>query len=134
MKDVFSPAANRRTLYGHLDRLNVPGLLRTFDFPSPDATSPQRSETTVPPQALFLMNSPFVQECARRLCRRPEVAGETEPSRRIDRLYRLLYGRAAIPEEVSLGLRYLDKSGPAAMSWERYAQALLMVNELAVVD
>src|SRR5262249_45752887 len=32
---ITAPAATRRTLYGFLDRLNVPELYRTFDFPSP---------------------------------------------------------------------------------------------------
>ncbi len=64
VKDLTSTAATRRTLYGHLDRLNVPALYRTFDFPNPDATSPQRDNTTVAPQALFLMNHPFAIDCA----------------------------------------------------------------------
>ena len=54
----------RRTVYGFIDRQNLPGLFRTFDFASPDAHSPQRFTTTVPQQALFLMNSPFVVEQA----------------------------------------------------------------------
>src|SRR5262249_57722730 len=53
VKDAFAPADTRRTLYAYLDRLNVPGLYRTFDFPSPDATSPQRDATTVPQPPLF---------------------------------------------------------------------------------
>src|SRR5262249_22789954 len=62
-----TPFVLRRTLYGFIDRQNLPGLFRTFDFPSPDSTSPQRYETTVPQQALFLMNGPFVMEQVRRL-------------------------------------------------------------------
>src|SRR5207302_4061017 len=77
-KEILSPQAKRRTVYAYLDRLNVPGLFRTFDFPNPDATSPQRDTTTVAPQALFMMNNPFMLECARALVRRPEVASEPE--------------------------------------------------------
>src|SRR5439155_9917826 len=69
-RDLLAPASTRRTLYGFVDRLQVPGLYRSFDFLSPDATSPQRDTTTTPPQALFLMNSPFVAECSRQLARR----------------------------------------------------------------
>ena len=36
-------------LCGTLDRLDVPNLLTTFDFPSPAATNPQRDATTVAP-------------------------------------------------------------------------------------
>ena len=57
----------RRTVYGFIDRQNLDGLYRTFDFAVPDATSPRRFVTTVPQQALFLMNSPFLHEQARRL-------------------------------------------------------------------
>ncbi|MEX0977472.1 MAG: DUF1553 domain-containing protein, partial [Pirellulales bacterium] len=43
IKEIFAPAATRRTIYGYIDRLNLPGIFRTFDFPNPDATSPERS-------------------------------------------------------------------------------------------
>jgi hypothetical protein len=120
-------------VYGFLDRLNVPGLYRSFDFPSPDATSPQRDTTTVPQQALFLMNNPFVLDCARRLVQRPEVAGEKDAGKRVERLYRLLYGRPPAAEETALAREYLgDAATPAA--WERLAQALLLANEFVFVD
>ena len=47
-------------------------MFRAFDFASPDTHSPQRFATTVPQQALFMMNSPFVIEQAKAL------AAETE--------------------------------------------------------
>ncbi len=53
--DIPTP---RRTIYAMIDRQNLPALFRTFDFASPDAHSPGRYFTTVPQQALFLMNSP----------------------------------------------------------------------------
>ena len=132
-KDLLSAAANRRTLYGHLDRLNVPGLWRTFDFPSPDATSAGRVETTVPQQALFLMNNPFALDCARRLAQRSDVAGVEERRGRVDRLYRLLFGRVSTAAERTLAREYLGQGGDAT-AWERYAQALLLTNEFLFVD
>ena len=65
--DHRAPFSTRRTVYGFIDRQNLDGLYRTFDFAVPDATSPRRFVTTVPQQALFLMNSPFLHEQARRL-------------------------------------------------------------------
>jgi hypothetical protein len=129
--DVLAPASRRRTLYGHIDRLNVPGLYRAFDFPSPDASSPQRDSTTVPQQALFLMNNPFVLECARGVLKRPEVAAEKETEPRVERLYRLLYGRAPVAEETALAQEFL---GDGTAAWERYVQALLVANEFVFVD
>jgi hypothetical protein len=137
-----SPFTGRRTLYGFIDRQNLPGLFRAFDFASPDATNPQRYLTTVPQQALFLLNSPFVLEQARALIRRPEFASLTEeaPSR-IQSLYRLVFGRDADAEEVRLGERFLagggEPTGPTTVTltaWERYAQVLLLSNEFMFVD
>ena len=42
VKDINEPATTRRAIYGYIDRLNLPGVFRTFDFPNPDATSPER--------------------------------------------------------------------------------------------
>jgi mono/diheme cytochrome c family protein len=104
-----APFPRRRTLYGFIDRLNVPGVFRSFDFAGVDAHSPQRFETTVPQQALFLMNSDFVAERARAVAARPEVAGAPDPAARVRALYRLLLGRAPAEGEVELGVRFQDQ-------------------------
>jgi hypothetical protein len=132
-----TPFVPRRTVYGFIDRQNLPGLFRTFDFPSPDSTSPQRYETTVPQQALFLMNGPFVLEQVRRLIHRPEVHNQNQPEARIQALHRLVFSRAAEPEEVSLGIRFIEAQTGQSGSltpWEKYAQVLLMTNEFVFVD
>ena len=46
-----APYSKRRTIYGTVDRQNLPALFRTFDFASPDVSNPQRFQTTVPQQA-----------------------------------------------------------------------------------
>src|SRR5262249_22559392 len=53
--DLTKESTTRRTVYGFIDRQNLPGLFRTFDFAGPDTHAPQRFETIVPQQALFLM-------------------------------------------------------------------------------
>jgi hypothetical protein len=133
VQDTLSPAARRRTLYGYLDRLQVPGLYRTFDFPSPDSTNPQRDATTIPQQALFLLNHPLVLDSARYLVQRPEVAGANDFSTKVAAVYRLIYGRAPAAVEVELAREFL---GGAVQSpgWSRYVQGLLMANEFAFVD
>jgi hypothetical protein len=129
--DLAAPASTRRTLYGKIDRLNLPGLYRTFDFPDPSATSPKRDATTVPPQALFLLNHPFTLAAAKALANRADVICWTDLEARVDRLYHLLYGRAPTGEELDLARGFVaDPEG----GWERYAQALLMSNEFAFID
>jgi hypothetical protein len=133
-----APFPTRRSVYGFIDRQNLPGVYRAFDFASPDTTCPQRHQTVVPQQALYLMNSPFVREQAQRLVARPELAGDQPMEQRITRLYRLLYGREADPEEVEMGLRFLNQAGgensPRPVPWVEYAQVLLLANEFAYVN
>src|SRR5947209_9879037 len=97
MQETYS---KRRSVYLFIDRQNLPGMFRAFDFASPDTHSPQRFTTTVPQQALFMMNSPFVVQQAKALAARPEIAQDPEPSRRVEKLYRILYGRSPTAEEL----------------------------------
>ena len=101
------PFPTRRTVYGYIERQNLPGIFRTFDLASPDSTSPQRFRTTVPQQALFLMNSSFVVEQARQLAARPDLVARTDDESRLRYLYQLLFGRAPDADELALGLGYL---------------------------
>jgi hypothetical protein len=131
VQNFLAPTANRRTLYAHLDRLNVPGVYRTFDFPSPDSTSAKRDQTTVPPQALFLMNHPFVATCAKNLVDRPDVASLTDPDRKLDRVFAILFARPPTDRERALARTALADPG---IGWPRFAQALLMTNEFMFID
>ncbi|XZE46160.1 PSD1 and planctomycete cytochrome C domain-containing protein [Pirellulaceae bacterium SH467] len=58
-------ANRRRTIYGTIDRQYLPTVLSVFDFANPDMHAPERNETTVPQQALFALNHPFVAAQAR---------------------------------------------------------------------
>jgi cytochrome c553 len=98
----------RRTLYTFVDRQDLPGVLRSFDFADPGAHSPIRSVTTVPQQALFFMNNPFVLEQVRGVLSRPDIAGIAEPTRRINALFRELYSRSATPTELASSLKFLS--------------------------
>jgi hypothetical protein len=109
--------APRRTIYGFVDRLNIPGMLRAFDFASVDAHSPQRHQTTVPQQALFLMNSPFMIEQARALAKRSGEAAAEAPER-VRALYRLVYGRDPSDDEITLGRRLLDQPAPPTVVYK----------------
>jgi mono/diheme cytochrome c family protein len=130
------PFAARRSVYGFIDRQNLPGLFRTFDFASPDSSTPQRHVTTVPQQALFLMNGPFVVQQAKALAAQPDVTACTDAGERIAYLYRLLYGRPPDADEAALGRRFVESAGTekALSPWEKYCQVLLMSNEFAFVD
>jgi hypothetical protein len=103
----------RRSVYGFIERQNLPGTFRTFDFASPDSTSAQRFKTNVPQQALFFMNSPFVAEQARLLAAKPEFRTAADDATRIRRLYTALFDRAPDQAEINLGLDFLGQRAPA---------------------
>src|SRR5581483_9547289 len=131
------PFSTRRTVYGLIDRQNLPGMFRTFDFSNPDTSSQRRFQTTVPQQALFLLNSPFVVQQARELVKRPEIADAKNAAERIQALYRVVLQRCAEEKEVVLGEKFLaQQPAPNAKlsPLEKYAQVLLLSNELMFVD
>ena len=127
------PDARCRTVYGFIDRQNLPNLFRTFDFAGPDTTCPQRFTTTVPQQALYLLNSPFIEAQAKRLGIRSGVASDDDEER-IRVIYRLAYQREPSAEELALAERFVGEFVPSGAAWERLGQALLVSNEMMFVD
>jgi hypothetical protein len=106
------PYSRRRSVYGFVDRLNLSNVLMSFDVANPIVHSPQRHFTTVPQQALFLMNSPFLMEQARRLVARPDITGT--PAEKVRALYRRIYGRMPSETELGAGMRFVRETGTAA--------------------
>jgi hypothetical protein len=104
---IGQPFSARRSVYGYIDRQNLPGVLRTFDFASPDTTSSQRFFTTVPQQALFLLNSPFVVEQARSLVTNTLFQKISREPERVDFLYRKLFQREPDKTELKSALHFV---------------------------
>ena len=138
-----APYSARRTVYGFIDRQNLQGLFRTFDFSSPDVSSVQRFRTTIPQQALFMMNSPFVIEQAKAFAKRSELTNVSDPGERIKSVYRILFNRTPTQKESALGMRFLEGAAQlrpepananALTPWEEYLQALMMTNEFCFID
>jgi hypothetical protein len=132
------PLNARRTVYGLVDRQNLPGLFRSFDFAVPDQCVERRPKTTVPQQALFAMNSPFVMEQARALAALPEITAEPDPRRRVSVLFRRVLGRAPSEHEAAAAVRFVAAAAGEPESkltpWEQFAQVLLGGNELVFLD
>jgi hypothetical protein len=132
--DLFkAPFTARRTVYGLIDRTNLPSVFRAFDAANPDTHSPQRFQTTVPQQALFLLNGPFVQEQAKALAARATGAA---PAEQVKALYRLALGRSPTKAELELATAFVSDDDAKATfgRWPQLAQVLLLSNEFAFVD
>jgi hypothetical protein len=134
------PGFARRTVYSLIDRQDLPNLLRVFDFASPDQSQAKRPETTVPQQALFLMNSPFVLQQVRALAASLAAISE-DPATRVAQVYQRVLGRQPTAAELAAGLDYLLASqaawqpSPDSLDpWQQYVQVLLLTNEFAFYD
>ena len=139
--------ATRRGLYAYIDREDLPGILASFDLPSPDASQAKRTQTTVPQQALYLMNSDFVIQQAKALAARTtDETNQDNPKERIRRLYRTALARDPDAEEMEAAAAFVDPesvqafrsarsdSGDSLDPWVQLAQVLLLCNEFAFVD
>jgi len=125
----------RRSLYIATTRGNRSNFSTLFDAADPELCVEKRDVSTVAPQALFFLNSPFVHAEAAKLAKRLLGATEDEAAR-IDRAYELLYGRPADERERQIGLDFLARRGRRGTTeaWTDYAHALLCANEFLILD
>ncbi len=128
------PGSKRRTVYGYVDRQNLPALFRAFDFANPDAHCPKRYENIVPQQALFLMNSPFMIAQSEQMLKAtaPHPLGQA----RVKLLYQKLFQRSPETDELVDALKYIN--GVSAEQREKafveLAQVLFLSNEFRFQD
>lgn len=132
---------SRRTVYAFISRHELNNMLRLFDFPDANITASTRSETTVPQQQLFVLNSPFVIEQAKAFASRLEKEAGADIESKVRHAFSLAYGRPVTDAELSLATRYLsvaddstEKDKNSLNRWERYAQAVLGSNEFMYLD
>ncbi|MSR54812.1 MAG: DUF1553 domain-containing protein [Gemmataceae bacterium] len=123
---------HRRTLYGTVKRRELTDLLRLHDFPDPVTHSPNRIPTITPLQQLFTLNSPLMEQQATALVNRLQKDVGVDSSKRIERAYRLLFGRSPTADQLKLGLAFVQANDTPV--WQQYAQVLLGSNEFQFLD
>ena len=130
-----SPGHHQRTLYSKISRRELDRTLMLFDYPDANVHAARRSESITPTQKLFVMNSAFIIEQARKLAHRLQQSAVTDP-KRIRNAYALLFARDPEPDEIKLAEAFLHQpANDAGMTaWEQFAQALLATNEMTDVD
>jgi hypothetical protein len=132
---------SRRTVYAMISRHELNNMLRLFDFPDANITASSRSETTVPQQQLFVLNSPFVIQQAKAFARRIEQEAGPDTQAQVRHAFAVAYGRPVTDAELALAVRYLEPpaqspqaNGNSLSRLERYAQVLLGSNEFMYLD
>jgi hypothetical protein len=119
--------------------------LAIFDGPDTNASTEGRSRSTVPLQALFLMNNRFVQEQSARFGRRL-IGSSADPRRRLELAHQLAWSRPPTSDEIDQGLGFLRKCNTALEhahisdesremeAWTSLAKVMLTANEFLYVD
>jgi hypothetical protein len=138
--DLNNTSVHRRTLYAKISRHDLNATLRLFDYPDANITSEKRSETTVPQQQLFTLNSAFVAETAKAFAKRLQSEAADDDGR-VRRAFLLAFGRQPTDEERAISAEFLSGGDPTEgrdalrlTRLERFAQVVLAGNEFAFVD
>jgi len=117
----YETTDRHRSVYMPIVRDMLPEALAVFDFPDPTTVIGERPVTTVPAQALYLMNNPFV-------LRQSEAAAEAllawegTDEERLTRAYRRFFSRAATPREVDRAMEFLGRYVKAQKGLPRQAR------------
>ena len=135
-------AWRRRAVYMPIVRNDLPHVFTAFDFSDPDVVSGARPQTTVPDQALWLLNSDFVREAAARVAKR--LLTVDDERRRIVQMFELILSREPTPAEFndvrdfvakSLAQRPMDNEQTRAQqAWSEICQVMLASTNLRFLE
>jgi hypothetical protein len=126
----------RRSVYTPIYRNRLLELFEVFDFADPNLVGGRRNVSTVATQALFLLNSPFVMEQARRAAQ-AALALTVDDEARLTRAYRTALGRLPTERERDVVTRFLSGKATSEQrqaGWERVYQALFASIEFRYVE
>ncbi len=104
-------------------------FMETFDLPENSTSCARRTESTVAPQALSLLNSPLAVEASHAFADRVRREAGADLERQVDHAFRLALQRPPEPSERDLCVRLA-----AQRSLPELCRALLNLNEFAYVD
>jgi Protein of unknown function (DUF1553)/Protein of unknown function (DUF1549)/Planctomycete cytochrome C len=130
----------RRSVYLPLIRNDLPDFLTVFDFADPDVVVGARAVTTVPAQALLMLNSSFVRGQAARLAERAFRDEPRDDERRLNHIYELTLGRLPTKAESARAFGYLDRlsssgdRGKTVAAWASFCHALLASTEFRFLE
>ena len=120
------------------DRTNVYKLLTLFDFPNPAFPTGNRHTTTLPTQAMFLMNSKWVSRISSAMARRI-ISAEREQADQIQLAYELTYSRSATLAEIEEARSFINqyvKEGEVVNqeAWSAFCQLVFLSNEFIYIN
>ena len=129
-EDATTYESNRRALYLPVIRNHVYDLFELFDFPDPGTVNGNRADSTIAPQALYLMNSPLVLRATEAMAKDLIADKNLTNAQRAERLYTKIYNRAPSAKETQRAVEFINNfAQDRVASWQALAQALVASNE-----
>ncbi len=136
--------AARRTIYLPINRAALEEFFATFDYVDSAVSLEKRPVTTVPHQALFLMNHRLSLHAGWRLAKRMEQHS-SDTVERLKFAYAICFARAPTEQEIEAGKRFLQDvqststeatgiSQPDFSAWVKLARSLIVTNEFLYID
>jgi hypothetical protein len=114
----------RRSLYAPVFRNTPLEILAVFDFADPNLVVGSRTTSSVPTQALFLMNSPFVRAQAAAAAERLLAEKLPNDPARIRQAYRRTLGRNPTAREREIILTFLANEKDPTKAWPQILHGL----------
>ena len=99
----------RRFIFQKLNRNNLSELFEVFDYPNPGLVSGNRNISSVPTQALYMMNNEFVIKQARLVSEIIEKKETNDLNGKITLAFLKCLGRLPNAEEMKTSLLFLEK-------------------------
>lgn len=130
----FNYQGTRRSIYIPAFRNSLPEIFEAFDFADPSMVVGTRNASTVAPQALFLMNHPFVREQARLSAQRLLAEKVATDEARLIRAYALALGRLPTDAERAIARRNLAAVNDAVEGWTDIFHALFASADFRYVN
>ena len=135
LEELRKAGLDNRSIYLPVARQALPEVLKTFDFAEPSIIVGRRDVTTVPTQALFLLNSDFVITQAKALA---EGLAQVRKEDQIDQAFRLLFARLPTSGEKIRTLSFLEDcmkyEDSELQAWTTVCQALLASAEFRYLN
>jgi hypothetical protein len=128
-KETLGPEEFRRMVYQFKPRLQQDQTFGVFDCPDATQTTPRRTTSTTPLQALNLLNDPFMLDQGERFAARLRKEVGEETPEQVRRAFRLAFGRDPSPDEAIAAARLIRADGLAT-----FCRALFNANEFVFVD
>ena len=129
-EDVTTYESNRRALYLPVIRNHVYDLFELFDFPDPGTVNGNRADSTIAPQALYLMNSPLVLRATESMAKALLKEEELTNAQRVQRLYAQVFNRRPTVKETQRAVVFINNFAQDRLaSWQALSQALVSSNE-----